>query len=164
MKKSIINYQGISKQVVVLMENTQNSIVAAMQAQNVRLISFVRNGDNSSYDVPKAFALDYNDAEGDYTFKEVICVFHDDVNLFLVIDDNNLTNEELNKLDNIVALPIHPCDANTNIDFIENSVNISDIYNPTELTLELAESIEAVLVHVLNSKRIKGIVYLDNII
>ena len=163
MRKSIINYQGIAKQIVAIQENTQNAIIAAMQAQNVRLISFALNGDNLSYDVPKAYALEYNDDESDYTFREVVCIFHDNINLYIVTDNEDLTMEELNELEDKTIIPMYQCDTNANINF-EKAINISDTYNPTELTLELAESVEAVLLNVLRGRKIKNIVYFDNII
>lgn len=151
MKKSIINYQGVSKQVTALIEQTQNSIIAAMQAQNIRAISFVCNGDNSNFDIPRAYILAFDEEENDYAYKEIIGVFHDDYNLF-VITDNILTMEELSYLEKNIFYSMDRVEASFNT--FKNALNISDGLNPTETTLELAESIEIVLNSILNGKRI----------
>lgn len=83
-------------------ENLESQLVDVMNHLNVSVISFVPNGNNSNYDVPRAYATTEDDStlsdEPFYT-REIIAVALLNNHIYIVRDTDNVNDKLLDELD-----------------------------------------------------------------
>lgn len=90
------------KNAKTMTESLEEALYNAMTALNVGMISFALNGDNSYFDVPRAYAtMEDNSTMSDeaYFVREIIAVIAKDGHIFIIPDTDQVSSELLNELE-----------------------------------------------------------------
>ena len=94
--------QSIAKNNAKMMTDAlEDALVNVMTSLNIGMISFVLNGDNSNFDVPRAYATMEDDIDvtgNEYCVKEIIAVIVKNGHIYIVPDTPNVSNELLDEL------------------------------------------------------------------
>lgn len=106
MKNLTGNYLDVMENIAkknakTITESLEETLYNAMTSLNVGMVSFVLNGDNSNFDVPRAYATmeDDIDATGnEYCVREIIAVLVRNGHIYIIPDTPNVTDELLDEL------------------------------------------------------------------
>lgn len=91
-----------NKNAKLMTASLEEALYNAMTSLNVGMISFVPNGDNSYFDVPRAYAtMEDNSTMSDepYFVREIIAVIAKGGRIYIVPDTDQVTDELLNELE-----------------------------------------------------------------
>ena len=95
--------QGIAKNNAKMMTGSlEDALVNVMTSLNIGMISFALNGDNSNFDVPRAYAtMEDNSIMSDepYFVREIIAVLVKNGHIYIIPDTDQVTDELLNELE-----------------------------------------------------------------
>lgn len=145
-----------------LAKDAEKAIIDAMVAQNVECISFATNGDNSNFDVDKAYATVYVDRDYECLYKscEIIAVYTDGKNLEIITIEDEVSFEQLNHLET----PIFAKGKfKYNLFQNERGYNVFTILNETYDYISALSSLAETIDEVLNGI-LKGQVITDNVL
>lgn len=90
------------KNAKTMTESLEEALYNAMTSLNVGMISFVPNGNNSNFDVPRAYAtMEDNSTMSDepYFVREIIAVIAKARHIYIVPDTDQVTSELIDELD-----------------------------------------------------------------
>ena len=94
--------QGIAKNNAKMMTDAlEDALVNVMTSLNIGMISFALNGDNSNFDVPRAYATLEDDIDvtgNEYCVKEIIAVAVKNGHIYIIPDTPNISDELLDEL------------------------------------------------------------------
>lgn len=123
-----------------LQDDMLNYIVGLMDMNDVKLISFVNNGDYSDFDVDRSFA--FVDVNSTPIEKEIIAVYLENGNLFILCEDE-LGAEYYNILEETIVFK----DSITANELFENLpfITLDETFAPLDTVLQLMWSVEETL-------------------
>lgn len=90
------------KNAKTITESLEEALYNAMTSLNVGMISFVPNGNNSNFDVPRAYAtMEDNSIMSDepYFVREIIAVIAKGCHIYIVPDTDQVSDELLDELE-----------------------------------------------------------------
>ena len=90
-----------TKNAKMMSASLEEALCNAMTTLNVGMISFILNGDNSNFDVPRAYATledDIDTTGNEYCVKEIIAVLVKNGHIYIIPDTDQVTDELLDEL------------------------------------------------------------------
>lgn len=131
------NYLSVMKNIVtdnakIMTENLEKALVNAMNSLNVGMISFALNGDNSNFDVPRAFAVMEDDVYvtgNEYIVKEIIAVLVKNNRIYIVPDTLHVPSNLLDELECWTHFTPRDVAKLKDLQRIEVTIKASDNYN-----------------------------------
>ena len=141
MKAKELNLKAIK-----LQDEITETIVDMMNKKGASIISFASNGDNSDFDVDRAYAFYDDNKYGREEYEVVAAVLDEDNGLQILINNGDLSGEVVDMLfEKVIFKAEEDKDIIEKINSSNELISVMDTLAPTDTLCQLVYSVEETL-------------------